>query len=814
MNEVLAAWPDRWRYPSLAGTDYGATPDTARMVRDLLTDLAHPVADAESSVRRLIDDGRFAAAELLLEDAQATGPLTDEARETLRDELREHRQITLRDIVTTKASMRSRGTAVHLDLTDEAGITDLAHTDRDSAQQALRSWLKKVEKAEEERLGQLSARVDEAENSTNAPWVAAVRECLARREFAAAEEMLDSGSWNEILAGPASVVGARWWLWGTGYQVEEVLSWYAGQGSPPPEFLAQWAPTDTDAPAWTVIQALTGLHAKAGDASVRRVAAAIDLLLGHDDVPHPVNEVDGQFRTELVGLTDPRLDHLGLPARTGFWVAPDGEVQAVEDAPTSIALSWRPATADGPAAPLRLPVTALLGILAPDQHRTPPSVGNRRINLLRAVYRHADPALIGGSRIGETDGPDELLRDDLAWTFDLYGVRAESVVLDALIYDVGAHPGALRAAVADLIRRSRTDGELTHDALCEWRADPEAAEDVRAAVFGSMEADLEAKVLVCTALSYLGTDTEATLSEHDLRVLIGDSEPDPFSLDNLVEVPIAIHRALGTKLLTQRGDVSYGIAQPGLVALLGVDRLGQEATEAGTQLRHSWQQIVNDDDGARRTKILHLMKKHQKSLREALSEILAKGEVPESTRMLITRAEARGKSLDELLRLTEPEEWRRRDRREPTDLAVFLAKVARTQDIVTGVPVELATSRDEPVVVVAGEVTLRVAMDNLVSNAVRAAGVDGTVRITVAVAEGGRWAYVDIEDSGPGLPLAAREALAAGATAGPYEGGRGLRDAWDAVESCGGMLELRHERSPELHGAWVRVCLPLGAVAE
>jgi signal transduction histidine kinase len=84
---------------------------------------------------------------------------------------------------------------------------------------------------------------------------------------------------------------------------------------------------------------------------------------------------------------------------------------------------------------------------------------------------------------------------------------------------------------------------------------------------------------------------------------------------------------------------------------------------------------------------------------------------------------------------------------------------------------------------------------NLVDNAVRAAGPDGTVRIAVHRAGSvGQDVLVDVVDDGPGYPF------------GPPGSSRiGLDLVNRLLAACGGRLEL-HEAVP--HGTRARVVLP------
>ncbi len=75
-----------------------------------------------------------------------------------------------------------------------------------------------------------------------------------------------------------------------------------------------------------------------------------------------------------------------------------------------------------------------------------------------------------------------------------------------------------------------------------------------------------------------------------------------------------------------------------------------------------------------------------------------------------------------------------------------------------GVTAQLAMPADLPSVH-ADAAHLGQAFQELVMNGVEASGAGGTVRLTAAVDDGGRWVRVEVVDSGPGVPAALRERI-------------------------------------------------------
>src|SRR5437763_9696858 len=90
--------------------------------------------------------------------------------------------------------------------------------------------------------------------------------------------------------------------------------------------------------------------------------------------------------------------------------------------------------------------------------------------------------------------------------------------------------------------------------------------------------------------------------------------------------------------------------------------------------------------------------------------------------------------------------------REPTDLAILFAEVARSFALraeASGVRVVPHVAGDLPLVDV-DPVRIREVVGNLVDNAIRYAGREGVVSIDASLGAG--WIDVAVTDTGPGIP--------------------------------------------------------------
>ncbi|HYN69847.1 MAG TPA: HAMP domain-containing sensor histidine kinase, partial [Candidatus Eisenbacteria bacterium] len=147
--------------------------------------------------------------------------------------------------------------------------------------------------------------------------------------------------------------------------------------------------------------------------------------------------------------------------------------------------------------------------------------------------------------------------------------------------------------------------------------------------------------------------------------------------------------------------------------------------------------------------------------------------------------------------------------REPTDVAIVVAEVARSfqpRGEAAGVQVVADTPDDLPLVDL-DPIRVREVVANLVDNAIRYAGTGGTVRITVT--EDGRSIAVEVADTGPGI---AAELLPSvfdrfAKSAESRGSGLGLAIAKAIVEAHGGRISAD---SPPAGGTRIRFEIPIG----
>ncbi|CAK0749239.1 two-component system, NtrC family, sensor histidine kinase GlrK [Gammaproteobacteria bacterium] len=152
----------------------------------------------------------------------------------------------------------------------------------------------------------------------------------------------------------------------------------------------------------------------------------------------------------------------------------------------------------------------------------------------------------------------------------------------------------------------------------------------------------------------------------------------------------------------------------------------------------------------------------------------------------------------------------------PVFLDALIREVAadhRPAMIAKGLTTHLALAR----VTLRGDAKkLRVVIDNLLSNAVKFSPQDGI--LVLRLERHGETVVLEVEDSGSGIAVEERDKVFEAFYQGRHAGGGhlkgtgiGLSIAWEYVHAHGGYIEAVSPR--DLHGACLRVTLPIGSLA-
>ncbi|MCD0483024.1 sensor histidine kinase [Streptacidiphilus sp. ASG 303] len=842
-RDLVAHWAGRWRYPSLlallsrTGEDAALGADAAA---DAVADgLARPMGLPEHAASALIERGEFAAARQVPGWVDAEGAVeaaVAEARARLGRRLD-----------------RLARRAVRAGLADRPpeGLEPLLEVRSADADAVLADWQGRLEQAERRRVAELDDRLCAAveedgwtSGGTDAPgqacadWEQAVRNCLRQGELAAAERLLDAGPSPDAVGGPLTVPGQRIWPWAD-VPVREVLAWYAGSVGARPEFGSQWLPDDESGTA--LVAALAELHLNVSAETVRGFANALDTHLGADAARHQVEEYGGGFVTWLSGVADyQRIPQLALPRKLRLYVGPDGWSPEVpeKDRPAAWLVLRMQATARQrelvPPGVAVLDVRTVLQLAAPDRHGRATSRGHRTVNLLRSMGRGLRVVDIVGrqplpdDRSGPAAHPHEE-HEDLAWWLDLLGVRSTDAAVDMLLYDTDGHPVALRAALAGLIPDTDRPYELTSEALEEWRADPDAQAAFHDTVVEQsfLGSDREAAAALRSVLLLVRGEPDLALSPEDVAAVLGPSASTAGSLP--MELGAALSRVAAAGFLRQDpGSGRYRWNGPGLAALL----TGPDPRRVESLLDQDLRELYDRRDRSEESAVLGLLEVRESYAHTRVNRLAGAADAIRRTLERDDLSEGGRANLHGALRAVEESqlaEARARDpkrlyddlnTKEPLDLRSELEShcLGLLAEAPPGVAVDFVPGTDREVVVWASHQLLKMAVGNLLDNALREVGTDGRIRVTLGLLPRGRGgagspvARIDVEDSGPGVAecwLPFLNGLVGGPPpTAPKGSGRGVAFARNFIVDHNGTLRFLG-RSHELRGAHVRIELPV-----
>ncbi|GAA4216924.1 sensor histidine kinase [Actinocatenispora rupis] len=798
VRSAALRWPDRWRLPDLLTALAGDPPDDTELARAVLAGLADPPAAPTDAVRRLAAAGEFTCAETLDVNADAI----DEARQRYR-----------RDTQHRIALLSARAHQVGLTEPPPPGILAAAErrsADADLMLDELTARVDAAARAQAERLTTDAARLA---GTDHPDWLATVRECLAAGEIVAAQRMVAHGPSSTEALDPLAVPRPSPWPY-VGQPLPHVLAWYDDPDEGTAGFRDRWLPPPADRDGWRLVTALRAVADEVTADTVTILAGAVDALCGADGIAHRARPMPGGYLASLGGLVDGRLSRLALRRSTLLWVPTDpGPLPASGD---ELILVYGPAPADPPLGrPVAyLPETELLRLVAP--HRgSAPSPRHRLINLLRIVYRQLPVDTVWPRRSRSRGEGLDRARDDLRWTFDLLGGYAPSAVVEGLLHETAGHPALLLAALRTLVPAPGERAPITADDLTDWRTRPQNRHRQREALTDLLRGAPDARVLLDAVVWAHGDDPTAMFTAAGARELVAELVA-PTELSPSFNVDVALAAAVATGLIRRTTPDRYVLAGPGVASAAtapGIDLVDAIRTEVDT-LRET----ADRTEHAVRARAQEALIRGQSHLianwvaaRAGLHRTLleAGDDLPDDVRRQI---DTRIAELDAKLN-DEPPYWDTSDERWLTpdrhDLAAVLRATHSQHQAACGSAVDIRLDcPDDPHPVYLPEHVLRIALDNLVRNAVDAlddrpnAAPVVELRLTREAASerfpDGAFA-VHVEDGGAGIPDGHRDRLWSPipfSTKGTT--GQGLTDARWSAEHCGGTLSLAD--APSRHG--------------
>lgn len=836
--ELLSSWPGRWRYPLLVeALRYDEALDAESAARYVLSGMAD-AATAAHGIAALIGRGEFALADEALEDtatragaldaadvpAAASDTVTAETRAMLDRHLRTARRAARARTELEQDILLIRAQRSDLQLTPDPDLGARAEHRMAEARGRLDAMQEAVKRAESRKRDTLTAQLDGV--AADGPWKQSVRECIKAGEFAAARALLAAGDSEPASGVPRSVLRPpAVWEW-PHRSLAEIGRWYGEDSSrlPYPQ-LARFVQGASGPPGRDVIQAMLQLSAHLDKPSVATFAAALAAVLGEELRP-TVAERDGGWLTRLPGLDDARLPHLGGARRDGIalWVAARSDPPPALEEPVLWFVPEVEPDLTAPVGQAVLGCSHLFRLLAlPVAGALPPGPPSRRVNLLRMIAPQLGLSALAGPAHKVALPAVSPHRESLAWLLDLWGIGADAVALDVLAYQTGGHPALIYRTLEILLAElcGQDVYHLTPDHLAATRTPP-VRRELRSLLLEPLHGSPQERLALGLAYALF---TDETFPPEDLESAV-----------RLVDVPTEVIATVellfdaGTALASLASAGLLGRADPGGYTPLrsGVGELltGDYEWDPAALAQEGMQKLYESAAQARRVvratvaeQVLSRIGHRNDNIVSTLADDLrqARSAADEPTAAVLERALGRTRELGgEQIRQLYEEALR-----PPidVDLTELLRELVRNADLYAPPDITIRFGPvGDPLIVLANPAVLRIAVDNLITNAVqainRASPEDKTVRLTLGTEQSGPppvngpCAVIDVHDSGPGLPEDVRVKLLQGI---PYTtkpgGGEGVRATREVVAELGGALGIL-PGSP-LGGAHFRIWLPL-----
>ena len=316
IRNILHHWPGLWRYPNLLVTlervDTERTTATT-LAKGLIDGLASP-RSPQDCLLSLLDRGEFQMAERVLgtEDFKTAIDLND--YEALCQELDMARHRAADDIRSRIAVLGARASRVGLPSEPPADMDSALDKRITEAQALLDGWEDIIQRKENEVADEMRRsikktleKIDEKATPGITAWQASVERCLKAREYEIARFLVASRPAAEVPEEPLLVPRRPQWPWHE--SLVEVLQWFDGTQSSPPEFHARWRHDPTDVPAAQLLNVLSQVaNSGAIDIdSAREFANALDSFLGRAGMDREVIMRGNWFETRLHAPIDLRL---------------------------------------------------------------------------------------------------------------------------------------------------------------------------------------------------------------------------------------------------------------------------------------------------------------------------------------------------------------------------------------------------------------------------------------------------------------------------------------------------------------------------
>ncbi|MES9541365.1 ATP-binding protein [Actinomadura sp. NPDC000600] len=801
---ALRGWQGRWRYPALAAALHEAdVPDDLPGL--LLAGLVDPLAPEDTAVQ-LIEDGRYAVADALREQAE----LSPEAAARIVRRLRTERTTAKARVRHTAEALlrraRRAGAVLRADL---HALAELADEHRPAAESVLGDLARQVRDAERARADEITraarervAALGEPARDLAADWLKSVEACAEAREFDTAATLLEQDPTQQPPPGPRTVPQlAEVWPFDES-SAAAVLGWYFEGRSDAPRGFPEWCPPAGDADAWQLLAALRDHIARPSEDTAARLCCALQQLVGADRLPFPVDPAGNGFLSRVCLPDDRRFPPLPLLGRGGVrtWIAgpADPPPEPPEDGPVVWLVTGVTSPADPPVGTLVVDLPFLLRLAAPGTAGS----ADRLVNVLRRLGAQLDPADLLAGTPAQVDEPR------LGWVLHLLGVTGDAVVADAVHHDSGGRSEVLVPLLDALVTpavpgRGRYQ-DLDVAALNGVREDDGWRVAARERLLAPHAGDLPALMLLRVAAAF--DDPVFTLKDLRGGIEVAGRPEHAALIPDLTDLPAAASRLCRSGLFQETPGGLLRLPS-GLRDLLAEERPGYvPLAEARTAIEAEYRALLDANALFRAElgeSVVRVIGHWVANWKAAVRSALKRDDTARALEILdglepISAMYQRAAEPQRLLRLAE----------------LLDDHLGQVQLLNPGVDCKLAGGED--LCVEANPWLLGHAFLNLFDNArlsIERTGREfGVLRVTMTVverADGPPSCRIDIEDSGVGIAEDARRRLAEGRQFSGWGGrGTGVRTSREWLAHYGGELEFLPDVS-ELGGAHARVVLPV-----
>ncbi|GGT81531.1 ATP-binding protein [Streptomyces coeruleorubidus] len=841
--DVLQDWSDRWSHTALVSALAAGRPLSSTLGADVLDELAEEVLDgllvprgAATAARQLLAEGRFDLVDLMLdggrlsleEALQLKGDLADARRGAA------GRATRALHLLTRRAEQLDLARGWHEEDGTVHELVELATADESAFTELLASWETQAREAEELRAHDLRTELERSRDGEPVDRAARslLEECLAAGEFRLARVLVRSDRAQfPAEAGPSGLARLPRPVQLRRYELHEVLEWYQN-GELGSAELHGWLPAFEDTAGRRLTDALAALVLARADrppepSSVRDLVEALHECVG---TAEPVVEcealADGVV-SRLYCTGDHRLPPLGLfgPAGIALWVAP-GTAEPPAQL-TSAPFIWLVPEWEGetPSAEGCGPLYAddLLRLAAPTPQGSVPPAAERQLALLRAVAPGLGVSgLLDAGRPGAGRGLELAGRGkaalQLSWFFDLLGLPPDSVTVEAVLYETGGHPSALRELL---------------QTLCDHTQSRLSGRDLRARLEAVREST-DWRRRAARRMQEQLPDVNAALALHAALWLHSGGGRGEFEVGELSDVLADLAGSGGVPPLVELADgvdplVSLGfmerrngrltLAPNGLPELLarGSGRQPEEmVADLLRQAREQADAVLAQVVVSLNQLTVATVDHYNTNLQRKLLEINAQM-VEEEDRRRRTTLNEEYLRVSEQLRQVGSLMSTAKEAPRPLSLAEVIEEQACGAHLSSGGRDRYDVTGAEHLWIRANPWLLGQVFWNLFDNSRKA--IDATsakhgfveVTVTAWTAVGGTpWCAILVADSGDGMEEGVASRLNQGECLSTRNGsGQGIRLARALTQLYEGRLRVLPEPSPELLGAQVRIELPL-----